>query len=383
MEEVGTTECDVLVIGAGPAGLAVSACLTRHGLRPQVIEQADSVASSWHAHYRRLHLHTVRRHSSLPYMPFPSEWPRYVPRQQVAEYLASYAREFGIAPAFGEEAVAITRAGEQWETLCRSGRRFRSRFVVVSTGANKVPNLPTFPGQQAFGGRVLHSREYRDAAPFAGQRVLVVGMGNTGAEIALDLAEQGVDVTLAVRSPVNIVLRDVLGRPTQVTAMLLSRLPNAVADAIAIAFRKLTVGDLRHHGLRTPSHSPLRQLREEGRTPVIDVGTVAMIKRGGIAVRPGIDSFTSEGVRFSDGRAERHDAVIMATGYRPALDALFPGVPVPVDANGMPPGIAGRGSLDGVYFVGFDVRQPGGLLRTIGLQAMQVADAIAKAGVSA
>jgi cation diffusion facilitator CzcD-associated flavoprotein CzcO len=381
MEEVAPDAGDVLVIGAGPAGLAAAACLIRHGARPQVIDQADSVASSWHAHYRRLHLHTVRRHSSLPYLPFPGEYPRYVPRQQVAEYLESYAREFGIAPAFGEEAVAITRQDGGWETLCRGGRRFRSRFVVVATGANKVPNLPSFPGQQAFGGRVLHSREYRDPAPFAGRRVLVVGMGNTGAEIALDLAEQGVDVALAVRSPINIVLRDVLGRPTQVTAMLLSRLPNAVADAIAIAFRKLTVGDLRRYGLRTPTHSPLRQLREEGRTPVIDVGTVAMIKRGAIAVRPGIDSFTTDGVRFSDGRAERYDAVIMATGYRPALDALFPGVPVPVDANGMPPGIAGRGALDGVYFVGFDVRQPGGLLRTIGLQAMQVADEIAKVGV--
>lgn len=377
------SDADVLVIGAGPAGLAVSACLLRAGLRPQVIEQADSVASSWHAHYRRLHLHTVRWHSSLPLMPFPRDWPRYVPRQQVAEYLESYAREFGIAPAFGEEAVTITRHGEGWETLCRSGRRFLSRAVVVATGANKVPSLPTFPGQPSFAGRVLHSRDYRDATPFAGRRVLVVGMGNTGAEIALDLAEQGVDVTLAVRSPINIVLRDVLGRPTQVTAMLLSRLPNAVADAIAIAFRKLTVGDLRRFGLRTPAQSPLQQLREEGRTPVIDVGTVAMIKRGGIAVRPGIESFTADGVRFTDARTERYDAVIMATGYRPALDALFPGVTVAVDANGMPPSIAGGGPLAGVYFVGFDVRQPGGLLRTIGQQAMQVAERIAKAGVSA
>jgi cation diffusion facilitator CzcD-associated flavoprotein CzcO len=383
IEEVGPSCSDVLVIGAGPAGLAVSACLIRAGVQPQVIEQANSVAASWHGHYRRLHLHTVRWHSSLPFVPFPSESPRYVPRQQVAEYLESYAREFGIAPAFGEEAVTITRQGDVWETLCRSGRRFRSRVVVVATGANKVPNVATFPGQQAFSGRVVHSREYRDAAPFARQRVLVVGMGNTGAEIALDLAEQGVQVTLAVRSPINIVLREVLGRPTQVTAMLLSRLPNAVADAIAVAFRKLTVGDLRRYGLRTPAQSPLRQLREEGRTPVIDVGTVAMIKRGGIAVRAGIESFTSDGVRFTDGRAERYDAVILATGYRPALDALFPGVPVPVDANGMPPAIAGSGPLAGVYFVGFDVRQPGGLLRTIGLQARQVAEAIAKGHVAA
>lgn len=381
MEAVGSTTGDVLVIGAGPAGLAATACLMRRGLRPQVVEQSDSVGSSWHAHYRRLHLHTVRWHSALPFVPFPRDWPRYVPREQVAGYLETYARKFGIAPAFGQEAVAIARDGAAWETLCRSGRRFRSRTVVVATGANKVPHMPAFPGQPSFGGRVLHSREYRDAAPFAGRRVLVVGMGNTGAEIALDLAEQGVDVTLAVRSPVNIVLRDVLGRPTQVTAMLLSHLPNAVADAIAVAFRRLTVGDLRRYGLHTPAQSPLRQLREEGRTPVIDVGTLAMIKRGGIAVRPGIDSFTADGVRFTDGRTERFDAVIMATGYRPTLEALFPGITVPVDANGMPLSVTGSGPLEGVYFVGFDVRQPGGLLRTIGLQARGVAERIAAAHV--
>jgi cation diffusion facilitator CzcD-associated flavoprotein CzcO len=371
-------ESDVLVIGAGPAGLAVSACLIRRGLRPQVIEKAASVGASWHAHYRRLHLHTVSRHSALPFMPFPAGSPRYVPRQQVADYLESYARHFEIVPRFGQEVVAITRRGEQWETLCRSGARFVSRCVVVATGANNVPNVPTFAGQQDYRGELMHSRGYRDATPFAGKRVLVVGMGNTGAEIALDLAERGVDVALSVRSPVNVVHRDVLGRPTQVTSMLLARLPTRIGDAVARMLRDLTVGDLGRYGISTSSISPLRQLREEGRTPVIDVGTLAMIKRGKIAVRPGIESFTVAGVRFVDGRSEPCDAVILATGYRPALGELFPGVRLEVHANGMPPQPAGTGPLAGVFFVGFDVRQPGGLLRTIGMQAMEVAAQVAR-----
>jgi hypothetical protein len=176
--------------------------------------------------------------------------------------------------------------------------------------------------------------------------------------------------------------RDVLGRPTQVTSMMLARLPTRIGDAVARVLRDLTVGDLGRYGLRTSTMSPLRQLREEGRTPVIDVGTLGMIKRGKIAVRPGIERFTPDGVQFADGRSETYGTVILATGYRPALGELFPGVRLEVDANGMPAQPAGAGELAGVYFVGFDVRQPGGLLRTIGQQAMQVADRIAKVNVA-
>lgn len=369
---------DVLVIGAGPAGLAAAACLIRQGVQLTVIEKADSVAASWQAHYRRLHLHTVSGYSSLPFMPFPAEYPRYVAREQVVRYLESYARQFSIEPHFGEEAAAIQRRGDRWETTCASGRRYRSRFVVVATGANNVPNMPTFPGQEQYRGRLTHSRGYTDAAPFADQRVLVVGMGNTGAEIALDLTEHGVDVALSVRSPVNVVHREVLGRPTQLTSMALARLPTRIGDAVARMLRDLTVGDLGRYGLRTAAKSPLRQLREEGRTPVIDVGTLAMIKKGKIAVRPGIEEFTRRGVRFADGRAEAYDAVILATGYRPAVDRLFPAVELRTDANGMPVEVAGAGELAGVHFIGFDVRQAGGLLRTIGMQAMQVAQQIGR-----
>ncbi|MDB5953822.1 NAD(P)/FAD-dependent oxidoreductase [Ramlibacter sp.] len=375
--ETRPLEAEVLVVGAGPAGLAVAACLAQAGLRAEIIERNDTVGSSWRKHYSRLRLHTVRQHSALPHLPFPADHPRYVERQQVVDYLARYADKFQLRPWFGEEAECITREHGRWLTRCRSGRAFLTRSVVVATGANGRANRPAFPGEEGYRGRVLHSEAYRDAQPFAGQRVLVVGMGNTGAEIALDLARNGGRATISVRSPVNIVRRDVLGRPVQVTSMLLSHLPHAWADAIAIAFRKLTIGNLRPHGIETPAMSPLRQLREQGRTPVIDIGTVDLVRRGRIAVRPGIAAFTLEGVRFLDGREESFDAVILATGYQAEVQRLFPQAAVPVQDKGLPTPVSGSGALAGVYFVGYDVRQPGGVLHTIGQQARQVTAQIA------
>ena len=372
-------DTDILVIGAGPAGLAVAATLKAKGRRPVVIEKATQVGASWRHHYERLHLHTVKALSALPGMPFPEHEPRYVPRRGVVDYLAAYAERAGIEPCFGEEAMAIVRAEKgRWRTTTRSGRVFESNAVIVGTGANNHPFTPAIEGGDAFGpaGKIVHSCDYRDAAPFAGRRVLVVGMGNTGAEIALDLAEHGVTVALSVRSPVNIVHRDVLGRATQQTSMLLARLPRALGDRIAAWLCDITVGDLGRYGLQRSTVSPLRQLREQGRTPVIDVGTLARIKSGEIAVYPGLRRLVAGAAEFSDGRSASFDVVVLATGYRARIEALFPGIAVPLDDGGLPTEVAGTGALAGIYFVGFDLRQPGGLLRTIGQQAVEVAERI-------
>jgi cation diffusion facilitator CzcD-associated flavoprotein CzcO len=373
-------DTDILVVGAGPAGLAVAAALIAHGHRPMVIEKAAQVGASWRAHYDRLHLHTVKEHSALPGMPFPAADPRYVPRQRVVDYLDAYAARAGIAPRFGAEATAIVPAeGGGWRTTTRAGEAIRSHRVVVTTGANNIPFAPTIAGQENFAGEIVHSRAYRDVAPFAGRRVLVVGMGNTGAEIALDLAEHGVTVALSVRSPVNIVHRDVLGRPTQRTSLALARLPTALGDALARWLCDVTVGDIGRYGLVRSSVSPMRELRENGRTPVIDVGTLARIKGGAIAVYPGLRGLEASGAEFVDGRRADCDAVILATGYRAGIAELFPASAVPVDASGLPTEPIGRGALAGVAFVGFDTRQPGGLLRTIAQQARTVAAAIGSA----
>ena len=370
----------IVIIGAGPAGLASAACLRMRGLAPVVLEQAGAPGHAWRHHYARLHLHTVKTHSALPGLPFPDSAPRYVPHQGVVDYLEAYARHHGIEPLYGQTVMRITpadeRAGEGWRVHAAGGADFVARHVVLACGANRRPREPGLPGRETFGGRIIHSRDYRDATPFAGQRVLVVGMGNTGAEIALDLAEQGVRVALSVRSPVNIVKRDVLGRPTQLSSLMLSRLPPALGDRLAIWLRDLTVGDLGHLGLRTPEGSPLRQLREDGKTPVIDIGTVAAIRDGRIWVYPGIDTLAPGSVRFTDGREAAFDAVLLATGYDAALQDFFPDTPLPLDERGMPPGMRGKGPCEGLWFVGYDVRQPGGLLRTIAGQAEAVARTI-------
>lgn len=364
---------DVVIIGAGPAGLAVAGCLVQRGLRPRLLEKSHAVGAAWRAHYERLHLHTVKSLSALPGVPFPADAPRYVPRQGVVDYLVRYAERHALEPEFAQTVVSAEREDGTWRVSGASGRHWRTRHVVVATGANHTPRQPSLAGQADYRGRVLHSHAYRNATPFAGQRVLVVGMGNTGAEIALDLAEHGVRAALSVRSPVNIVYRDVLGRPTQLTSIALARLPRAWGDTLAGWLRDLTVGNLSRHGLLTPAVSPLRQLREFGKTPVIDVGTLARIKRGEIVVHPGIERLTANGVRFVDAGEHEFDAVILATGYEARLQQLFPDIALPLDATGLPPDVIGHGPLDGVYFIGFDIRQPGGLLRAIGAQAQAAA----------
>jgi len=185
-------------------------------------------------------------------------------------------------------------------------------------------------------------------------------------------------VALSVRSAVNIVHRDVLGRPTQRTSILLGRLPPRLGHTLAAWLRDLTVGDLSRWGLRTPRTSPLAQLREEGRTPVIDVGTLARIRAGDIRVHPGIERLSERLVRFTDGQEAPFDAIVLATGYEAGLQGLVPGVDLGLDARGLPGQAVGRGARAGLHFTGFDLRHPGGLLRTIAQQAQEVAQEVAR-----
>jgi cation diffusion facilitator CzcD-associated flavoprotein CzcO len=367
---------DVLIIGAGPAGLATAGSLAQCGMQARLIEGAANIGASWRGHYDRLHLHTLKTWSAMPGMRFPPDTPRYPSRQQMIDYLEAYAGRFGIHAEFGRQVQQIKAEGDGWTAVTASGKAYRARHLVVATGANRVPRMPAVDGQPLFAGTVLHSQAYRNAAPFSGQRVLVVGLGNSAAEIALDLAQRGVAVALSVRSPQNIVYRDVLGVPVQLTALLLSRLPASWSDAVSSLLRDLSVGDLRRWGIRTPALAPMRQVREYGRAPLIDTGTVACIKRGEIGVHAALARFVPHGVAFDDGSEAAFDAVIFATGYQPQLAPLFPDQPLTLDADGLPREEIGSGAQAGLYFVGFDTHSPEGMLRRIALQAQQVAGVI-------
>jgi cation diffusion facilitator CzcD-associated flavoprotein CzcO len=364
-----------LIVGAGPAGLAAAACLRQRGVEAVVLEAAPVLGNAWRHHYDRLCLHTVKQQSHLPGMPFAKALPRYPSRADVVAYLEAYATHFGIVPRTGEAVRSVRVAPDGVGFVVESARgTHRARAVVLATGLNRVANPERLPGQERFGGAIVHSAGYRNGDAFAGRRVLVVGAGNSGAEIALDLAERGAQPTIAVRTPINVVPRDFLGMPTQLTSIRIRKLPLALGDRIGRLVARLAFGNLARYGLARPELGPLSAIKLRRRVPLIDVGTIAAIKRGEIAVKPGVERFTETGAVFADGSAADFDAVVLATGFRPALAELVP-VPGVLDDEGYPRDWQGGGACPGLFFVGY--HQPAtGLLRQIAIDAEAVAAAI-------
>ena len=222
---------DAIIIGAGPAGLAAAASLKARGRDAVILEKADAVGAVWRRHYDRLHLHTDRARSGLPGLPMPKAYGRYPSRAQVIEYLEAYAAKFALKPVFNTAVSAIRRVGSAWRA--EAGREsWRAPAVVIATGWADCPHAPSWPGMETFGGPILHSSAYRNPAPFTGKRILVVGYGNSGAEIALDLTEAGIDVTLSIRSPVNTIPRELFGLPILVFPIAEQWLPPRLADTI-------------------------------------------------------------------------------------------------------------------------------------------------------
>lgn len=374
MSEQPAFDTTAVIVGASAAGLAVAACLKRAGIDDVLLEQGEHVAARWRQHYDRLHLHTHRALSGLPYLPLPARYPRYPSRDQFVAYLEDYAATLDLRPRFGQRVVSVARSGDGWTTQTQDAS-YRSRVVVVATGYARQPNMPSFPGLNAFRGAVLHSSEYRTGAPYAGQSVLVIGFGNSGGEIAIDLFEHGARPALAVRQPVNVVPRDILGIPVQaISAYAPSRSP-ALSDMLFAPLIRLTVGDIRKLGLRKLPYGPRQQIARDKRIPLIDVGTLKLIRDGHITVYPGIERFTDTGVVFEDGRELAADAVVMATGYGPALQDFLPDAAGAIDPAGVPVTSGRESPLPGLYFCGFHVASAG-MLREIGIEAKRIATAI-------
>src|SRR6266550_4123549 len=363
-----TANPDAIIVGAGPAGLACAVTMRAAGLNVTVFEKADSVGSVWRRHYDRLHLHTDRNRSGLPGMVMPPSYPLYPSREQVVEYLESYAARFDIQPVFNSEVACIRRDSTQWRADLTRGS-IAAPVAVIATGIADAPYRPTWPGSDVYQGAVLHSSEYRNAEPYAGMRVLVVGFGNSGGEIALDLANAGIDVALAVRSPVQILSRDLLGFPILAWAILYRRLPARLVDFVNAPILRLAIGPIEKLGLRRAAKGPRQMVEEDGRIPLIDVGTLDRIRDGSIKICSGIDRLTPDGVVFADATSQKFDAIILATGFRPDLRQLIPDVEDVFDRHGMPL-VTGRATRSpGLFFCG-QIASPTGQLREIGLEAL-------------
>ena len=346
---------DAVVIGAGPAGLATSRALALLGVAHVVLERGQP-GHTWANLYDSLVLHTGRALSSLPELEFPRGTPQFPSRAELLLYLRRYAETFDIPVESGADVVRARHDQSGWTIETRDGSSLRAAALVVATGVAANPYVPGVPQRDRFGGRVIHSAEYRRPEPYVGRRVLVVGAGNSAGEIAAELAQAGARATVAIRSGATTVPRDIAGVPIQYLAIAVAWLPRRAQQLAAAA-----VGEM---SSLVRGASPLPTARVGGcrAVPLIGFHLVDAVKAGRIVLRGGVDSFTPDGVRFADGAEEAFDDVILATGYRAALGFLGDAIRLDACGFGLRRGLVASADHPSLFFVGHNYDSRGALL---------------------
>lgn len=346
-------ERPVVIIGAGPAGLASAHSLHMRRIPFRLLERGNRPGYAWSRLYESLRLHTGKHLSALPGLRFGRATPLFPTRDDFLDYLGRYVSAFGLDVETGTDVMRVER-NDCWRVTAGT-ETIEARAVVVATGIISEPVVPDIAGREVFEGRVLHSVAYLRAAPFIGRRVLIVGVGNSGGEVAAELARAGVDTTIAVRSGANVVPLTIAGVPIQYLSVWVRKLPRPAQERVVAAVRRITEKRRGPPVLPRSVHSPLDTI------PLIGFHLVDEIRAGRIAVRPGIERFTRTGVRFADGTASQFDDVILATGFRAALAPLA-GI-VQRDARGFALRSDRIRSADhpDLFFVGHNYDASGGL----------------------
>jgi putative flavoprotein involved in K+ transport len=362
---------EIVVVGAGAAGLATAALLRRAGLDPLVLEAGAEPGAAWRTRYDRLRLHTPRLLSGLPGRRIPRRYGRWVARDDLVAYLREYADANGIDVRTG---VRVNRIDPAWD-LDTSAGALHAESVVVATGYNGAPIVPDWPGRDGFTGELLHSSQYRNPAPYRGRDVLTVGAGNSGAEIATDVADGGAARSrLSVRTPPQILRRATAGVPAQLLGMAIRKMPPGWVDPISKTQRRLSIPDLAAQGLPRPEHGVRTSFVTTGTVPILDVGIVSAVRHGRVEVVAAVEAFDGADVLLADGARIQPDAVISATGFRAGLEGLVGHLDI-LGPRGLPAKTDGEPALPGLWFVGF-VPTLGGQLREGSIAARKVAAAV-------
>ena len=366
----------VAVIGAGPAGLAAAWAIRRAGIDPVVIEQADSVAASWRKRHDHLRLNTHRMFSHQPGARIPRRCGPFPGRDDYVAYLQDYAA--GMRLRLGTRVHRIDRADGGWE-LTLSQDNVRATHVVIATGPDAEPVMPSWPGLAGFGGIVIHAGQFRNVAEMAGLDVLVVGPGNSGVDLLGYLAESSAGkLWLSARSGMNITPRRLGGVPLHPVSLSARYLPLRWQDATARAAQWLAFGDLSRFGYPRSALGAFTRQAADGVTIAVDDGFARALKTGRVIMKPAIDRFDGPQVSFTDGTSCAPDAIICATGYRPGLEQMA-GHLVTLDEHGMPPftGVSSSPRHPGLWFFGLD-RSIYGNMHVHRRQARRLARAITR-----
>jgi len=314
------------VIGAGPHGLSALKALLQSGIDADGFEREDEVGGNWNFGagtsrvYHSTHLISSKPFTQFPDYPMPDRFPDFPSHAQVKEYFGSYARHFGLIDRirFGTDVVNIAPVGngETWRVTVverHSGEQAVLDYagVVIANGHNWNPKLPAYPGREAFRGEIIHSADYKGADVLRGRRVVVVGAGNTGCDVAVESAQNAEHTWHSTRRGYYYNPKYLMGRPTDQTADLLLalRLPLAVRRQLFKASLRFAVGDFTKFGLKKPDH------RFFETHPIVNQQLVYYVGHGDITPADDIARFESDGVVFADGSRADADLVVMCTGY--------------------------------------------------------------------
>eukprot|EP00249_Psilotum_nudum_P014378 c24792_g1_i2 orf=102-1259(+) len=329
LRKSGVTWVDgAIIVGAGPSGMATAASLRSHQVPYVILEKSECIASLWKQRtYDRLRLHIAKKYCELPLMAFPESYPVFLSKSQFLDYLHEYAEKFCIQPRFNEivRSASFDECTKTWliktekreATLDSWKATYIGRWLVVASGENEDAVLPNILGLGNFKGRIIHSGQFKSGDAYAGMEVLVIGAGNSGMEIALDLLNSRAKPSMVVRNPLHVLPREMLGMSTFSVAMLLMKwFPVWFVDELLCFYARWKLGDTSLFGLNRPKLGPLELKNKMGKTPILDIGAVSKIKNGDIKVMPEVHSLTDTGAHFVDGTHMSYDAVILATGYK-------------------------------------------------------------------
>ncbi|CAA7048231.1 unnamed protein product [Microthlaspi erraticum] len=317
-------ETVVVIVGAGPAGLATSVCLNQHSIPNVILEREDIYASLWKKRaYDRLKLHLAKSFCQLPFMPHGPDVPTFMPKDLFIDYLDAYVTRFNINPRYNRTVKFSTFdvSTNKWRveaenTATGETEVYWSEFLVVATGENGDGNIPAVKGIDTFPGEIVHSSHYKSGHDFTGKNVLVVGGGNSGMEISFDLCNYEANTTILLRSPRHVLTKEAVHWGMS----MLKYVPVTMVDALMKIMTAYSYGDLTKYGLSRPKQGPFASKLYTGKAPVIDVGTVQKICDGEIQViNGGIRSIQGKTLTFENGSKRDFDAIVFATGYKSSV----------------------------------------------------------------
>ncbi|MGV1037421.1 MAG: flavin-containing monooxygenase [Candidatus Nanopelagicales bacterium] len=380
-----TFDADACVIGAGPAGLASAKALSDRNISFDWFERGSMVGGLWRidndneavAAYRTLHLNSSRPLSQYPSFPMPEDWPDYPSHEMMAQYFQMFAEQTGLIDliTFNTAVTAVEplptegKSGTAgWVVTTSDGKVRNYRNIMVANGHHSTPKIPDFPG--TFTGESFHAHDYMNPDVFTDKRVLIIGVGNSGMDLACDAAKVAENVLLSTRHGVHVIPKYAFGKPVdQLGSPLLAYVPFAVERGLYEAIMRLTTGRPEARGLPKPDHRLLHA------HPTVSAELYDRVGHGDITMKPGVERFDGPNVTFTDGTVEEFDLLVYATGYDISLPFFSPDVYEP-NHNTMP--LYQRvlsPDRPGLFFIGF-IQAVGSGIPLMELQSEWVGDLI-------